>query len=277
MNNKPTKKLLFFSLALLVGLYTGTHWNTQEISNTESDSVQKELISADQKNNMHDTGHPVTFTVSPIVEPVLQTKSLQSNVLKSELMKKDGHIVTDTSVSGFDRSKLETTYQQIYSEDAEQRHQAVQILAQLGEANVIPELIKIATNEEEDSKMRRDLIQQLSWSNYVSELNNIITHSRDAEVRLAAINAVESGKIGGYGLINTEEVMLENLRIEPEDGIKIATLNHFLSTNPEKFHQIVAQYSQELSSPSIQNYLKMVTTPPAQATDVPLNDGQLGG
>lgn len=280
MNKILVRNVLLVVIALVIGFYIGTPWDS-----TGTDGLHR-------KHPLQSINHVDSLTASPYTESLfsqakLEAKEKTSNTNSSKpvtngieqngLVKVKPDSDQEPVALGFDSKKLEDTYQQIYSEDTEQRRQALQVLAQLGSEEIIPELIRIAADDNENSEIRRDLIQQIQWSGHTGELSNIITQSRDAEARLAAVNAVMSGKITETELTDMSTAMLENLHMEAEDGIKIATLNYFLSVDPIAFQQIVEQHSYELSSPEVQNYLNMITTPPSQTTESPQQTRGIGG
>ena len=285
MNKILLGNALSASLALLMGFYGGTQWSPNGTGNDHPVSPQR---SADSLTQLSAPGRIETATVADKStaseveskpEPVAPVcpEQIKAGVARHETAGGESKSRWAPVVSGFDRKKLEATYQQIYSEDAEQRNQALRILAALGAEEVVPELIRIATDEGENSEVRRDLIQQLQWSGHTRELAGILTQSRDADARLAAVNTISSGKMTDAEVMDMEAALLENLRMEPEDGIKIATLNHFLSVDPVAFQQVIEQYPSELSSPEVENYLKMITTPPEQIVDIPQQVDGAGG
>lgn len=179
--------------------------------------------------------------------------------------------VWEPVISGFDREKLEETYQKAFGGDASRRHEALRTLAELGAEEIMPELIDIASSEDEDSEVRRELIQRIDWSGDTQVLGDILIGSRDVEARLAAVAAASGETLTEGERTGLEALLLENLAIEPSDGVKIATLNHFLSTDPLAFQHILTQYRHELATPEVQQYLEFISTPPAPLGEEPGN------
>lgn len=136
-------------------------------------------------------------------------------------------------------------------------------MAKLGTEDVMPDLLRIAGDDEENGELRRELIQQIDWSGHTEKLAGIISGSRDAEARLAAVNAIASAEnLTDEEFEELGKAMMNNFLIEPEEGIKIATLNCIQAVYPDSFQEILERYPRVLATPEVRNYLKMIETPP---------------
>jgi hypothetical protein len=281
MNKMIVGNALTASLAMAIGFYAGTRWQGEEGGNAQPAAPAAVSVPAPthpKESALAPAGREAqVIAVSPVnAPPVAPTQQSPAGpeqpspqVAQAEKSVQEPKPSWEPVVSGFDRKKLEETYQQIYSDDANLRHQALRTLAQLGAEEVRQDLIRIASDEEEISEVRRDLIQQIDWSGNTQTLSDILIRSRDAEARLAAVTAASNGKLTDTERLYLEDVMMENFSMEPEDGIKIATLNHFLSTDPAAFQRILEEYPDEVSSPEVQSYLTLISTPPDQTSQPP--------
>lgn len=271
--NKIFAQVLSAATTLLIGFYTGTQWNAKNINLTVSPPIPdpaftKSSAIAQEKKTANSVANPPNFTteaVSSIANSEKQTARVQTQAISSCPKPIIQYAVQD--IGGFDSKKLNELYQQVDSEDDQQRQQALLALAKLGTDDVVLDLIQVAGDDEKNSELRRELIQQIDWSGHAKELSDIITASRDAEVRLAAVNAISPEKMTDEELTELEDALLENLRIEPEDGVKIATLNYILSVDPESFEQAFEYYSDELTTPEVQEYLHRIATPPPEENE----------
>lgn len=287
MNKIIVGNALTASLAMTIGFYAGTRWHDEDRGKEQlAVEASPAAVTLSQETAPSPPEHgPGAVTVAPFAATqgagAQQSPSRREHrppqVAQTEKTQKDRQPSWEPVVSGFDREKLEQTYQQLQSQDANQRHEALRTLAQLGAEEIKPDLIRIASDEEENSEVRRDLIQQINWSGNTQELTEILRRSRDSEIRLAAVTAVASGKLTDTERVDLERVMLENFRMEPQDGIKIATLNHFLASDPIAFQQIIEQFPNEISSPEVQSYLQLITTPPDETAQAPQEVEGSGG
>lgn len=278
MNKIILRTIAPAALALVLGLYGGVYWGKSQGNCAEpagrgiagadaaAGSGPGLLPDPDERSARGHRPPPSTVTVGATadssgtrVQPARSASPGRPDAAPLPMM-------AAAEVSGFDRAKLEHTYQQLSSADVNQRHEALRTLAQLGGPEIKPYLIRVAANEAENSEIRRDLIQQIDWSGNTRELGDILVGSRDAEARLAAVGAVGVGNLTVTERMGLEDSMRENLSLEPAEGVKIATLNYFLSADPLTFEQVLQQYPNELSTPEVKSYLEFILTPPDPAT-----------
>ncbi len=258
--------------ALLLGFYVGTQWNKQEPAAIPAE-LRPELPAA-QVEKPAAAPPPVSTVASRPIANVAQPKPsayVQPPQAVSPAPEPPPQRVAHTeTVPGFDSKKLDAVQQQSKSEDAQQRREALLILAKLGTENVLPDLIRAAANDEESSSLRRELIQQIDWSGHAEELAGIISKSRDAEARLAAVNAISAAKnFTEEEFAQLGDALMNNFLMEPEEGIKIATLNCIQENWPGEFQKILEKYPKVLATPEVQNHLKMITTTPEQMEEAP--------
>jgi len=242
---------------LSVGFFAGSHWKLTETDTSkkgfeifETDAPHDEAKLA--KNNSSHTAIKSTQESKAHTAPITtgNSSSYHANHQYSE------------SVYDFDKVKLANMQQKMYSKIPSEKQQALLILAQLGSEELMPELVRVAADEAENSELRRELIRQINWTEHSGELASIVKNSKDAETRLAAVIAVNREKLSTADIMKLENVLLENLHIEAQDGIKIATLNYFLGQSFDVFQQIVKTYSNELSSHEVRNYIDSVSRVP---------------
>lgn len=268
--NRFAGNALSAATALLIGFYIGIQWHDGiEPANVPAEPLAESKVvvqptahvtapaAAPSPANANDVSQPIAAQPSPAAQASLpaapEPESAPQQIAHTE------------TVIGFDGKKLGAVYQQIKSEDAQQRQQAALILAKLGAEDVVPDLIRIAGDDEENGELRRELIQQIDWSGHTEELAGIISKSRDAEARLAAVNAISAANnFTEEDFTRLGEAMMNNFLIEPEEGIKIATLNCIQAVYPDSFQEILKRYPRVLATPEVRNHLKMIATPPEQ-------------
>lgn len=284
--NRFAENAFSAAIALLIGFYVGTQWHGEKPSNTLAELSAKPQV---VQPIAHVVEKPITTSLpahtdarrSPISEQnhsdTSQLNTTQHRTAAQapqpafpELEAPSQRVVHTEAVPGFDSKKLYAVYQEINSEDAQQRQQALIVLAKLGTEEVVSDLISAAANDEESSSLRRELIQQIDWSGHTEELTGIISKSRDAEARLAAVNAIAAAE----NLTDAEfeglgQAMINNFLIEPEEGIKIATLNCIRARYPASFQEVLEKYPRVLATPEVQKYLQMIKTPPEQMEGAP--------
>jgi hypothetical protein len=254
------------AVALLIGFYIGTQWHGKEPANTPEEPLAEPQVA-----------HPVAHVEEPAAPPPASANTSQPSAVQPKPAAQapppispapelpPQRVAHTETVPGFDSKKLDDVYQQSKSEDAQQRQRALLALAKLGTKEVVSDLISAAADDEESSELRRELIQQIDWSGHTEELGEIISKSRDAEARLAAVNAIAAAEnltdaeFDGLG-----QTMINNFLIEPEEGIKIATLNCIQARYPDSFQEVLEKYPRVLATPEVQNHLKMIATPPEQ-------------
>lgn len=291
--NRLIENTISAATALLIGFYVGTQWNGKELSDTSA-----VLLPEPQVVQSAVQAHPELLPEPHVAQPAVQAHPEKAAVVLPPAGAADAsqptaaqpspvvqapacpepeaavrHIAHTETVSGFDSKKLNAVYQQINSEDAQQRQQAALVLAKLGAEDVVPDLIRIAGDDEESGELRRELIQQIDWSGHTEKLAGIISKSRDAEARLAAVNAISAvNNFTEEDYATLGEVMMENFLIEPEEGIKIATLNCIQTVYPDSFQEILEEYPRVVATPEVRNYLAMIETPPDEMEQVPANE-----
>jgi hypothetical protein len=274
--NRFVENALSAATALLIGFYIGTQWNGKEPAN-----APEELLAESQL--AHPAAHvaaPAAVTSPAGIGDVSQSVAAQPSPAAQAPQPAcpnpepaSQQIAHTETAPGFDSKKLDAFYQQIKSEDPQQRQQALLALAKLGTEDVVSDLIRAAADDEESGELRRELIQQIDWSGHTEELAGIISKSRDAEARLAAVNAISAAKnLTEEEFVKLGEVIMNNFLIEPEEGIKIATLNCIQAVYPDSFQEILERYPRVLATPEVRNYLKMIETPPDEMEQAPVEE-----
>lgn len=283
--NKIAGNVLSVLAALLIGFYAGAQWNGKK-----SDSILPPSLPPVPAVTQHAPAPPMEQSVQPVDTPrAADVASQQPKDIKTAAPivappqlncpePPAAHI--SQQIAGFDSKKMDAVYQQIHSEDAQERHQSLRTLAQLGTEEIMPDLIRAAADDEESSDLRRDLIQQINWAGHAEELGGIISKSRDAEARLAAVDAIAAAEnFTEEEFATLGEAMMNNFLMEPQEGVKIATLNCIQAVYPDSFQEVLERYPQVLATPEVQAYLKRLTAPPDENIQSPAEERkeELGG
>jgi hypothetical protein len=280
--SKIAGNVLSVLAALLIGFYAGAQWSekkTDSISSPQEPAVTEHAPALPREQPVQPVDAP---RVADVVSPQFKDKKTAVSVAAPPPMKcpelPAEHI--SQQIAGFDSKKMDAVYQQIHSEDAQKRHESLRTLAQFGTEEIMPDLIRTAADDEESSDLRRDLIQQIDWAGHTKELGDILSRSRDAEARLAAVNTIASAKhLTDAELEGLGSVMINNFLVEPEEGIKIATLNCIQAVYPDSFQEVLEKYPHVLATPEVQAYLKRLTAPPDENAQAPAEERkeEMGG
>lgn len=273
--NRFIENALSAATALLIGFYVGSHWNGKEPAKAPAELLVEPQLAQPAAlvptpaitppAGADDVSKPIAAQSSPAVQAPQPACPEPEPAVRQ--------ITQAETVPGFDSKKLDAVYQQLNNEDAQQRQQAALVLAKLGTENVMPDLLRIAGDDEENGELRRELIQQIDWSGHTEKLAGIISGSRDAEARLAAVNAISAANnLTEEDFTRLGEAMMNNFLIEPEEGIKIATLNCIQAVYPDSFQEILERYPRVLATPEVRNYLKMIETPPDEMEQAPVEE-----
>lgn len=167
-----------------------------------------------------------------------------------------------TPETAFDAGKLSEVHQAVFSDDLAKKHDALHVLAKLGSDQIKPDLIGVALDENEDGAIRREMIESINWHGSVDDLAAIIERSDSADVRLAAISAIDKRKLDGVEIEKLEQSLLDSLKAGTEDGVKIAILNYFAHDGVFDLESIVNAHKQAFASPEIMQHIQFLQTPP---------------
>ncbi len=284
--NKIAGNVFSVLAALLIGFYAGAQWSEKKTGSTLPPSLLP-VPAVTEHAPAPPMAQPVQPVDTPPRAPVVvspQPKDIKTAapVAAPPPMKcpelPAGHV--SQQIAGFDSKKMDAVYQQIHSEDTQKRHEALRTLAQFGSEKIMPDLIHAAADDEESSDLRRDLIQKIDWNGHAEELAGIISKSRDAEARLAAVNAIAAAEnLTEEEFATLGEAMMQNFLIEPQEGVKIATLNCIQAIYPDSFQEVIEKYPRALAVPEVQDYLKRLAEPPDEniPPQVEEQNEELGG
>ncbi len=177
----------------------------------------------------------------------------------------------EIAVSGqVDADALQTALADMHSPNIETRQQALRALMLVGSPEVKLEIGRIIFNDEEDVNLRRELIQSLNWHGVSEQLINLFQTAKDYNVRAAAILAAETSQLDESERLAFESVLQESFAEEPDNFVKIATLDYFSNNNPSKLQEFFDNSDEaggededegETMSSAVRKHLEFLLTP----------------
>ncbi len=171
------------------------------------------------------------------------------------------HPVLPQTLRGqLDEQGVQDAIRDMHSEDFNTRQRALRVLVLVGAPEIKEEIGKIILNEEEDSALRRDLIQSMDWQGLGGQLSNIFENSKDSTVRFATITAVNTSRLDNTEKQNFENKLINNFTNESDDFIRIATLNYFSNYKSPYLHTLTDSLNEQNSSQQVRNHAQFLTT-----------------
>jgi hypothetical protein len=171
-----------------------------------------------------------------------------------------------------DHDALQTVTKDMYSTDFNTRQRALRAMVLLGSPEIKQQIGQIILNEDENVALRRDLIQSMDWQGLGDQLVGLFEKSKDSAIRFAAISAVDSSNLSETEKQSFENSLLNNVTVESDDFIKIATLDYFSNHNREQLQSVINKLNPQEISPQLQDHIKFLTTP-SQETPASNNSG----
>jgi len=186
------------------------------------------------------------------VAPVVSTPPIENQTNKTQDVSISKHI---------DHDALQTVTKDMESTDFNTRQRALRAMVLLGSPEIKQQIGQIILNEDENVALRRDLIQSMDWQGLGDQLVGLFEKSKDSAIRFAAISAVDSSNLNETEKQSFENSLLNNVTVEPDDFIKIATLDYFSNHNREQLQLVINKLNPQEISPQLQDHIKFLTTP----------------
>jgi len=222
----------------------------QSLSNIPNQS-QETLLAKLQAIETKLNNIPVQVA-QPNIPSVVSTPSTENKTNKTQ----------DVSISKqIDHDALQTVTKDMYSTNFNTRHRALRAMVLLGSPEIKQQIGQIILNEEEDIALRRDLIQNMDWQGNGEHLTKLFENSKDVTIRAAAISAVDSSNLNETEKQTFENSLLNNVTVESDDFIKIATLDYFSNHNREQLQSVINKLNPQEISPQLLDHIKFLTTP----------------
>jgi hypothetical protein len=160
-----------------------------------------------------------------------------------------------------DYKGVQEALQNMHSENVNTRQRALRALILLGSPEVKLQIGQVILDEEEDTALRRDLIQSMDWQGSSEQLSNLFENSKNPIIRAATISAVDNSHLSETEKQSFEASLVKNFSNESDDLIKIATLNYFSNQNSSHLYTLIDNLDQQTISPKLQEHIKFLTTP----------------
>lgn len=168
-----------------------------------------------------------------------------------------------------DQVGIQQAVADMYSADLDTRQRALRALTLVGSSEIKQQIGQIIFNDDEDTTLRNDIIKNLDWHGLSEQLIELFQISKDYNIRTAAITAAQTSHFDETERQSFETTLLENFESEPDDFVKIATLDYFANNNLDKLQDFLNEENKNNLSPEVHKHLQFLLVP---AQEVPVSE-----
>lgn len=164
-----------------------------------------------------------------------------------------------------DYDSLQSAIDNMYSTDFNDRQRALRTLVLVGTDDIKDKIGEIILDENEDTALRRDLIQSMDWGGFSSVLIDLFNSSKDSSIRGAAVSAIDNSHLGQDEIQAIENSLVANFADESDDFVRIVTLDYFSNHNSPYLQELSSSLDGQELSQQLREHIQFLNTPAPEA------------
>jgi hypothetical protein len=234
------------------------------------DSLNKELndvkIALQQQNSLQfidNTKKELLNKLIEISDSIISLKKEKISIIENtrETQNQDQD---QTLRKNFDSNKLQQVLDDVKSDNFYTRQRAYKIMALVGSQEQKYIISQIILDKEEDTSLRRELIETMDWDGFGSGLITLLKETGYPEIQTSVISKAEETQFTPDEKLQFENVLSNKFVQEQDDESRKTILKYFANTNKELIGQLIGKIDVNALSPELIEHIQSIQQFPSE-------------